>query len=103
MFELTDELLGFAGKGAILLFCYTDWCPLCPVARERLAELEPSFPAVRFAQACFDRCPCAVEMHSIIGVPTVLALLDGAPLKALPGLRPKEQYAELLTLLSAAK
>ena len=98
MTQLTDESLrNFVKTGPCLLFYYTDWCPMCPAVREILATLPP---CLRRAQLCYDDCPEAVCLHDVPGVPSVVALREGASL-VLPGLRPKEHYTTLAAQLLA--
>jgi len=92
MVELNDSNLHqFTQAGDCILFYYTDWCPMCPAVRSILTELNPA----RWAQLCYDTCPESVRLHEVPGVPTVLSLRGGAVEEALPGFRPKEQYAAL--------
>ena len=97
MLELTDETLqGFVSAGPCLLFFYSDWCPMCPAVEKILAALE----SVRCAKLRFDDCPAAVRLHDVPGVPTVVALREGASL-VLPGFRPEEHYTTLAAQLLA--
>jgi len=97
MLELTDETLqDFVKAGPCLLLFSTSWCPMCPAVREIFAALK----GVRCAQLCYDDCPEAVRLHEVPGVPTVVALREGARL-VLPGFRPKEHYTALAAQLLA--
>ena len=92
MIELSDSSLRqFTQAGDCILFYYTDWCPMCPAVRDILRSLN----IARCAQLCYDKCPRAVRLHEVPGVPTVLSLRGGALRESLPGFRPKEQYLKL--------
>jgi thiol-disulfide isomerase/thioredoxin len=68
----------------MILFFYTDWCPLCPVVQDYLQEIGAAFVRVNF-----DENKELVEEYKIIGVPTVVT-----PSGYLVGFHPKEDYED---------
>ncbi|MDR0531436.1 MAG: thioredoxin family protein [Oscillospiraceae bacterium] len=101
MISLQDETIHTLQSGSWLLFYYTDWCPLCPKLKELLEAMEQTKPPFSIAQIDFEQCPRSVQIYGVVGVPTVLALSNGALLEALPGMRPAEQYNALAARLAA--
>jgi thioredoxin-like negative regulator of GroEL len=84
-------------KGTFLFMFYTDWCPLCPIIIERLIELErQEAGGFVFAKIDYDKNPEAVEYWGAIGVPLVLAVLDGRPLYGCAGLLIQEGYRQIV-------
>jgi glycosyltransferase involved in cell wall biosynthesis len=85
-----------------LLFFYTDWCPLCPVIRGHLEGLSVKMAdAPEVVPINMDEDDARVKAYEVLGVPTVVAVLDGEKYEALAGARGAEAYISLAEALNA--
>ncbi len=94
MQDLTDNnFTESLQHGKILLMFYTDWCPMCPSVTDMLYDLERKEDgAFLFSRINHDDNPKAAEAFGVLGVPTVLAILDGAPLYGCAGILMPDVY-----------
>ena len=76
--DLTDKnIFDVTKNGNFLLLAYTDWCPHCLPAEEKLMILEKENRNFKYAKFNFQDCPKATKKFGITTIPAVICIKSG--------------------------
>ena len=86
-----DEVIG---KGRTLVDFWSGWCGPCKMVAPVIEQLADEFSGVAtVAKVDVDSENALAARFSIANIPTVVLFQDGAEIKRLIGVKPKETYA----------
>ena len=83
-------------SGITLVDLYADWCGPCRALTPILEEMDGKIEGVKFVKLDTDASPSITSEYNIMSIPTILIFKDGAEVKRIVGLNPKEIYAQAL-------
>jgi thioredoxin 1 len=107
-FEATDRNFGTqvldAGSPVLIEFT-ADWCPPCKMLAPIINQLAEKYEGkMRVGLLDADANPEMIQRYSVMGMPTLILFVDGAPVERIIGYTPRERIeAKLLPHLTTEK
>ncbi|MFX0107854.1 MAG: thioredoxin domain-containing protein [Candidatus Hodarchaeota archaeon] len=87
-----------------LIDFYGEWCSPCKALAPIFAALSADYKGeVFFGKIDIDKNPQVTIQFGVQSVPMIIAFKDGQPIGKLPGLRPYDQYDQVIEQLTKAQ
>ncbi|MEG2290049.1 MAG: thioredoxin [Clostridium sp.] len=85
------------GKGLVLVDFFATWCGPCQRLTPVLEDLQGDFEGkVKFLKSDIDESRAVAKKFSVMSVPTMIVLKDGAPVERMVGfMQPEDIKAKL--------
>lgn len=104
-FEATDQDFGtqvLQSALPVLIEFTADWCPPCKMLAPIVHEIAHKYEGkLRVGMLDSDVNPEAVMQYGVMGLPTLILFVDGAPVERIIGYAPRERIeAKLLSHLA---
>ncbi|MDH6364237.1 thiol-disulfide isomerase/thioredoxin [Enterococcus sp. PF1-24] len=97
-----EEFASYVEKGNHIFFFTADWCGDCRFIKPVLPELEAEFPQWQFVEIDRDEFIDVASRWNIFGIPSLVAVKDGAEVGRLvnKNRKTKAELADFLTSLT---
>jgi len=98
MFEATEQNFGTeveASNLPVLIEFTADWCPPCKMLAPIVKDIAQRYDSqLRVGLLDGDDNPNIVQRFGVMGLPTLMLFVDGAPVERLVGFMPRERIEE---------